>query len=229
MSEANLKRTRGRPRKDDAPEPTVILHAALRAFAQHGYGGVSLRAISLEAGVDAALIVRRYDGKFGLWCAVVDEVSAGLREAYRFAANDGQAPIEDRLHATVERFVRFSLDMPDLGRFFADEISRPGERRNYVVERIWQVNRDVLLPLLREAEAAALLPPGCDPETFLTMLIGAVAMPLMMRSVALPQINSPEGRDAYMRNALSLFSALFFAVPSSPGRPLPSHSLPVDA
>lgn len=205
MLETNARRSRGRPRKDEGPEPSAILRAALRAFAQHGYAGVSLRAISQEAGVDAALIVRRYDGKFGLWRAVVDEVAAGLHEAYRLAPDDGCTPIEARLHGTIERFVLFSLDMPDLGRFFADEIARPGERRNYIVEQVWDVNRTALLPLLREAEVAGILPPGCDAETVLTMLIGAVAMPLMMRSVALPDIGSDEGRAVYMRNALSLF------------------------
>ncbi|WP_159982285.1 MULTISPECIES: TetR/AcrR family transcriptional regulator [unclassified Novosphingobium] len=200
-----IKRSRGRPRKEDAPHPTGVLQAALRAFAQHGYAGVSLRNISQEAGVDAALIVRRYDGKFGLWRAVVDEVSAGLKDAYLPAADGAETSIEARLHATIERFVLFSLEMPDLGRFFADEISRPGERRNYVIEHIWNLNDEALLPLLREAEAAGILPPECDAETFLTMLIGAVAMPLMMRSVALPWINSEEGKAAYMRNALSLF------------------------
>jgi len=205
MDASVIKRSRGRPRKEDAPEPAGILHAALSAFAQHGYAGVSLRNISQEAGVDAALIARRYDGKFGLWRAVVDEVSAGLKNAYLPAAQGPEIALEARLHATIERFVLFSLDMPDLGRFFADEISRPGERRNYVIEQIWNVNNEALLPLLREAQGAGMLPPECDAETFLTMLIGAVAMPLMMRSVALPGINSEEGKAAYMRNALSLF------------------------
>lgn len=49
-------------------EPAVarILTAALRAFAEHGYGGAAVRAIASEAQVSPALVLHHYGSKDGL-------------------------------------------------------------------------------------------------------------------------------------------------------------------
>ncbi|PBN41413.1 TetR/AcrR family transcriptional regulator [Sphingobium sp. D43FB] len=202
---ADLKRKRGRPRQDEGPDPEQILKAALSAFAKYGWAGTDLRNIAKVAGVDSSLIVRRYDGKMGLWRAIVDNVSCTLK---RWQAMDEQTdlPVRDRLCLMIEGFVGISLDQPDLGRFFIDQISEVGERRTYVIEQIWSVHRGLVMPLLKEAEAEGVLPPGCNADIYHSILVGAVAMPLLTRTVSLPGIDTAQQREAFLHNILSLFA-----------------------
>ncbi|MGE7207187.1 TetR/AcrR family transcriptional regulator [Sphingomonas sp. NPDC019816] len=203
MTTMIARRTRGRPRKEEGPAPRQILDAAVAAFARHGWEGTHLRQVAEAAGVDAALIARRYDGKMGLWQAIVDDVSRRLEDMFADVAQGPDAPARDRLAGAVEAFVRLNLELPDLGRFFIDQISRPGVRRDYVIARMWEVYRDAMLPIVAEAHGPAR--PGRDPALYVSLLLGAVAMPLMMRSVTMADWHAPAVRDAFVQNVLRLF------------------------
>jgi AcrR family transcriptional regulator len=50
----------------------VILAAARRLFAEHGFNGTSLRQVARTAGVDPALVHHYFDGKEGLFAASVE-------------------------------------------------------------------------------------------------------------------------------------------------------------
>ncbi|MET4896442.1 helix-turn-helix domain-containing protein [Sphingomonadaceae bacterium jetA1] len=203
------RRSRGRPRKAEGPDPDMILHAAVTAFARHGWEGTHLRQVAEAAGVDTALIARRYDGKMGLWQAIVDHVSQRLEQL--FQTDDTTPPVQpatsrQRLALTIDAFVRLSLAMPDLGRFFIDQIARPGLRRDYVIARMWNVYRDAMLPIVTAAgETGGDKASVRDPDIYIALLLGAVAMPLMMRSVALADLEDPATRQAFVDNVLTLF------------------------
>jgi AcrR family transcriptional regulator len=63
-----MKQTRKRgPRQDGVQARESILDAARAQFAQHGYGGATLRAIATEAGVDVALVSYYFGSKSGLF------------------------------------------------------------------------------------------------------------------------------------------------------------------
>ena len=202
---ARQRRMRGRPRADDAPDSEAIVRAALSAFAQYGWEGTHLRQVAEVAGVDTALIARRFDGKMGLWCAIVDHVSARLSEALDASGNEWEGDAGQRLAAVVDRFVQLSLEMPDLGRFFIDQIAKPGERRLYTIEKMWCVFRDALLPLVEAARRQGKLAPVQDGANYVAILIGAVAMPLMMRSVALGDMTTESERKAFAQDIVALF------------------------
>lgn len=202
MTGSEARRGRGRPRKEDAPAADAVLTAALASFARLGFRDTTLRAIAEEAQVDSALIVRRYGSKFDLWRAVVDHVSDRLAAVHHCPAAAG-LPVAERLQHTIACFVRFSLDMPLLGRFFIDELGRPGERRNYVVARIWDVYRAGMLPIAQAAKDADILPDALAPDDYLAMLVGAVAMPLMMRAAPLSGLTADD--DAILAGVTSLF------------------------
>jgi AcrR family transcriptional regulator len=66
MKSGTEKRRRG-PRQDGVQAREAILAAARRQFAEHGFGGASMRAIAAEAGVDAALVSYYFGSKSGLF------------------------------------------------------------------------------------------------------------------------------------------------------------------
>ncbi|MFC3058427.1 TetR/AcrR family transcriptional regulator [Paenirhodobacter populi] len=165
------------------------MRVALSCFAQDGYDGTSLRAIAAGAGVDVAIVARLYGSKFELWKAVIDHLADQMAHAQTEAASfspDGR-PVHLRLAIALRHFVRFHTGIPELPRFFSDEVSRPGERRDYIVLRLWQPHREMFLPLLVEATEAGMMP-GVDPETLLVMMVGAIGI-----SLALPVMS---GRSA---------------------------------
>lgn len=192
-------RGRGRPTADSAPDPDHPTRIALSAFAARGYEGASLRAIAARARVDPALLSRRYGSKLGLWKATVDELAERMEELRRSitatgsgsACNRESAP--DRLRRALRLFVSFHCEVPELGRFFTDEIGRPGERRRYLVERIWRPHAALLRHLLHAARTQTGNPghqpdgavlSGQDADFAVLLLTGMVSMPLMMRSIA---------------------------------------------
>lgn len=64
---ARRGRRAGNPQTRD-----VIRHQALDQFAQHGFGGASIRSIAAAAGVDPSLVIHFYGSKQALFTATLD-------------------------------------------------------------------------------------------------------------------------------------------------------------
>jgi len=60
-----------------------ILAAATAEFAAHGFGGARIEAIAERAGVNKRLIYYYFEGKDGLFLAVLERTYADIREAER--------------------------------------------------------------------------------------------------------------------------------------------------
>ncbi|HEY1146183.1 MAG TPA: TetR/AcrR family transcriptional regulator [Allosphingosinicella sp.] len=181
MPDTPTRRARGRPKRHLAPDREEILQSALRAFARDGFDGTNLRRIAADAAVDVALVSRHFGPKLDLWKAVVDELARRMATARLeiMTPEPADKPSAARIADALRRFVAFNRALPELGKFFVDEISRAGPRRDYVIDRLWRPHRDTMLPLLVDGGEAGLVP-GSDAEMLLLMLIGAVAMPLLM-------------------------------------------------
>lgn len=173
-------RGRGRPRKEAAPDPAHVERLALAAFAAEGFDGASLRKIAIAANVDPALVSRRYGSKHELWKATVDQLAKQMSELWTTLTTlqNGHAPLAERVEDGLRLFVSFCCNVPELGRFFTDEIAEPGIRRDYLLDRIWRPHVAAMQPLLREASLAGILP--ADDDLLIYAVVGMVAMPLMM-------------------------------------------------
>lgn len=181
--EQKSARGRGRPRQEDAPDPTTVERIALLAFASEGFDGARLRSIANMANVDPALVSRRYGSKEGLWKATVDQLADRMSSLWTSLnqLQHGKTPFRERFEQALRLFVSFCCEVPELGRFFTDEIAKPGARRDYLLDRIWRPHVAAMQPLLKEACQVGLLP--SEDDQFLTYsLVGMVAMPLMMAS-----------------------------------------------
>jgi AcrR family transcriptional regulator len=64
-----MKQRRRGPRQDGVQAREAILAAARNEFAEHGYGGATLRAIASAAGVDVALVSYYFGSKNELFVA----------------------------------------------------------------------------------------------------------------------------------------------------------------
>ncbi len=132
----------GRPRTGDALSLDDILLAALRAFAERGYDGMSVREVNAQLGVSHNLVSERIGRKEDLWRAVVDrfvgESTESIIAMARAATTAPGAAAADRLAALravwIEMIVA-NARRPELLRMMMVEASTAGPRLDELYER----------------------------------------------------------------------------------------------
>jgi AcrR family transcriptional regulator len=129
------RRAPGRPPALKSPAPREeILAAALRAFATHGYEGVSVRMLNRELGVSHSLINGRFGSKEELWYATVDwaiqPLVARLASAFDPTITD---PLE-QLRIAIRTFLLHSAEHPDVLALMNIEARQDTERLAYIYE-----------------------------------------------------------------------------------------------
>jgi len=148
-----------RDKKGDAPEGTEentrekILNAAGEVFAEQGFEGATIRAITERAGVNVAAVNYYFRDKAELYTrVVVDACSA--RAAWRDVIAEAPVSPEERLRSLIFHFLEYLLD-PDRAawkrRLMAREMANPTSALDELVEKnIRPLRNEFLLPTLRE-------------------------------------------------------------------------------
>jgi len=124
--------TRGRPRlRDD----DVILRAALHAFAQHGYDGMSLRTLNAEMGLSRGTINQRFGSKEQLWYAAVDHEFRCLIDDLNAELAQRPDPDDDlsRVREGIRAFLIASVHRPELVRLMNQEGLQSTGRLDYIM------------------------------------------------------------------------------------------------
>lgn len=85
-----------------------ILERSERLFARRGFGGVSLRALAAESGVQHRTIQHHFGSKLGLYQAVLERWNAEL-ESHLLDAMEGQTELADVIDHVVEELFDFLL------------------------------------------------------------------------------------------------------------------------
>lgn len=101
--DARSKRTSGR-----------ILAEARRLFAEHGFAGASAEQIVAAAGVTRGALYHHFEGKKGLFRAVVEQAQAEINQRVKAAVDRFQDPV-DMLIAGNDEFLAACLE-PDVRR-----------------------------------------------------------------------------------------------------------------
>jgi len=84
-----------------------LIRVARRLFAERGFGAVSSEEIVAAAGLTRGALYHHFDGKPGLFLAVIDAELAAVRERLRVAAAGAPSPVESMergIHAFLEAF-----------------------------------------------------------------------------------------------------------------------------
>lgn len=123
-----------------------VLVAALRAFAERGYDGMSVRELSAQLGVSHNLVAERIGRKEDLWRAVVDRFVGGSTDSIiamaraataATAAGTPAPPAEryDALRAVWVELIVANARRPELLRMMTVEASTAGPRLDELYER----------------------------------------------------------------------------------------------
>ena len=109
-----------------APDPprtaASILDAAQELFAERGYDGASIRAITRHAGANLGAVTYHFGSKEALYHAVIASKLAPLRELVDAAADRPGSPL-DRITAVVETLFDHYADDPRLPRLILQQIA----------------------------------------------------------------------------------------------------------
>src|SRR6201986_2206659 len=124
--------TRGRPRIRDDDE---ILRAALHAFAEHGYEGMSLRTLNAEMGLSRGTINQRFGSKEQLWYAAVDHEFRRLTDDLNAELQHRTVPDDDlaRVREGIRAFLIASVRRPELVRLMNQEGLHSTSRLDYIM------------------------------------------------------------------------------------------------
>ena len=125
----------GRPKAGDTVDAVEILDAALRAFARHGFDGMSVRTINRELGVSHNLIHQRFGSKVDLWRAAVDHGFGGLVRHMEGVFDPTLTDPLDQLNLAIRHFLIFSAEHPELLGLMNIEARQDTERLGYIYER----------------------------------------------------------------------------------------------
>jgi AcrR family transcriptional regulator len=133
MSVVPQRRPPGRPRLEDSPAPLEnIFGAALKAFATHGYDGVSVRTLNKELGVSHNLINGRFGSKEGLWYATVDWAFQPLVARLATAFDPTLTDPLDQLRSAIRTFLLHAAEHPELLGLMNIEARQDTERLAYI-------------------------------------------------------------------------------------------------
>ena len=113
-----------------------ILDAALEAFAEAGFGAMSVRELTRRLGVSHNLVHHHFGSKQDLWRAALDHgVSSTANELTELLSQSVGSPRSRQvLHQVLEGAIALLTKRPEVARIFADESARPGPRLDYLYE-----------------------------------------------------------------------------------------------
>jgi TetR/AcrR family transcriptional regulator len=118
-----------------AASQEAILEAALEAFAQRGYDGVSVRELNRQIGVSHNLVHHYFGSKDALWRAAIDHGLTRVNEAWRLEDLEPDADPVEKMKIGLRRFLEVTARSPSVQRIMEYEAAIGGPRLDYIAER----------------------------------------------------------------------------------------------
>jgi len=197
---------------------TRLVETAARLLREHGVGGVTTRAVSSAAGVQAPTLYRLFGDKDGLLDAVAEHVMdthvSAKAEVVDEATAAGTDPVTD-LRAGWRSHVEFGLANPDLFRLLSD----PGRATSSAAAARGQ---QVLAARVHRVAQAGRL--GVAEERAVA-LVHAAGVGVVLTLLAAP----PERRDRGLADQMCETVLAQVLVPRSDGSAGPVASAPSEA
>lgn len=102
-----------------------LIESALKLSAESGFGAISLREVSKEAGITPAGFYRHFHSMEELGIILIDEVGQGLRQLLREARDKQLAHKGSAVRASVETFIQYITENSNLFRVLQGERQGP--------------------------------------------------------------------------------------------------------
>ncbi len=196
------------PLKDEQDARLALIEAAAALFAEQGYEGTSLRAVSNQAGVTPAMISYYFEDKAGLLQAVVitglERILDTLRSTLATHRGDGGV-----IPSFIRAYIHALNRDPWIPRILVREvISKQGPLRDLFIERFATQAVALVPPEFASEIESGRLRPDVDARFAILSLLGMCVFPYIAAPVLGPLLGyelSDGFAEAYSRHAVRLF------------------------
>jgi AcrR family transcriptional regulator len=164
----------------DCNTAQALLYNATGLFADRGYEGTSIRAITDASQANLAAVTYHFGSKRGLYVAVLESLLGPIGEGIREAFEHDGTPLE-RIREVVAALVLYMGRNPEQPRLMLQEITSV-PLLDPVVQRAMRENLGMLQSLVKEGQADGSIRPG-DP---LLMSLSLISQPVHMSVILHP-------------------------------------------
>ena len=180
-----------------------LLEAALGAFAEHGYEGMSVRDLARQLGVSHNLVHHHYGSKWELWKAALEHGFAPSgRDLFSLVeSNSRQSDWEVANREGITGAVMLFARYPAVAKIMADESARGGPRLDFLFGRYIKPFADLLESLLDGAPQPS--ERGIDARAAMLFLFAGMTAPFTLRGLA----SKLDGSAAMSERDLACFAA----------------------
>lgn len=185
-----------------------LIAAGRTLFAQKGFDGTSVRALTTEAGTNLGAITYHFGSKRGLYTAVLED---GVRPLARRVARAAQAEgtARERMLGVVEAYFDHFTDHPDLPHLLLQEVAAGKEPPDVILEIVQSVKQTIARLQIEGADDGSVRP-GHPVLTALSVVSQPIYMTLvapLLRRVAGVDLTDPEDRRQVLAHTLAFVEA----------------------
>lgn len=186
----------------------ALIAAGRRLFAECGFDGASVRAITAAAGANLAAITYHFGSKERFYARVVESTVGPFAERVIAAASAPGAPLE-RVEAVVRVYFDHLAAVPELPKFMLQGLVLGGALPEAAAAAMRR-GHAALTALIREGQAAGSMRPG----NAMVMAISIVSQPIhlmlvqrALRAFTGLDLNDPAMREEVVENAVKFARA----------------------
>ena len=182
-----------------------ILFVAGKLFAEKGFYGVGIREITAAAEVNSSAISYYFGGKYGLYCAVIENVASMLTSVFDKKDTQKLLPCET-IRLYVETVQKLHCRYPYFVRLLYHELLMPTDvMNNFATEKLLPVV-DILRCALKRGKDSGLFLVDLDIDKAIIMLAGAINFYYLARPIHQSIIKQDEVfADTYIDTVLTVF------------------------
>ena len=191
------------PAPADTDTAAALRRAARTVFAEQGYDGASIRAITAAAGANLGAVTYHFGSKRALYEAVVEDVMGPLADRVTAAAS-GSAPPLERAAAVVRAYFAYFGEHHDVPRLMLQELANGRDLPPAAARNMGRM-LGALSALIASGQADGTMRPG-EPRL---MALAVVSHPLhlhlvrpQLRAFAALDIDDPALRGRLVENAV---------------------------
>lgn len=184
----------------------AILDAAIELFSRHGFDGVSMRTIAMQAGVSKSNIYHHFKSKDDLYLAIM-QASAGRFSDMVEALAEGKGPFDQRLRVFARSHLEHLFDNRTTVRLMLREVFGGEEKwRRILVDQVVGGIFERLIAIFEKGQEQGLLRPGLDPGLCAMQLLGADLFYFQAYKMltVFPDIDYALDRDRYSEEMMNI-------------------------
>lgn len=181
-----------------------LIEAATILFAQKGLAGVSIREIAKQAGVNSALISYHFEGKEGLYAAVLEHQLFFMSEIVKRISNDHLSPSE-QIKEYANAVLGLHQRSPMLVRFIYSELFNPSPCFEMMKQKFFAKLFQALKGTITEGIAKGQFRADLNPEKAVISLVGIMNFYFISRPITKNIITEDTSDQQYIDQAVEIY------------------------